>query len=142
MQYTFSGVGAAAAQADDAEVMSIVELSAGTQLTFFASWGKWVKIVDLRVTAPAVVGAAGVVSGQPQQSHQYGLWFTGAKKPGNLYATDLYPGQAGRLKFVDVETVYIQPGTQFQIKTGQQSGAAAEATKLAFTFSYEAPPGA
>jgi len=126
-QLTFAAVGAAAAQADDAETMSIIELSNTGQDVFSVSWAQWVHIVDLRVP------------NNPAEVHQYGLWFTGAKKPGNLYATDLNPNQAGRMIFQLVEMVFIRPGTLLQIKTAQQSGVAAEATRLAFNYDNRTP---
>lgn len=126
-QLTFSAAGSAVVQTDDAEVMSILELSTGTNLTFQVSWPTWVKIVDLRVP------------NNPVQQHQYGLWFKGAKKPGNYYVSDLNPNQAGRMIFEMIETVFIRPGTMFQIKTAQQSGVAAEATRLSFTYREQAP---
>lgn len=129
-QLTFAGVGdMGGAQSDDAETMSIIELSNTGQDVFQITFPVWVKIVDMRVP------------NDPAEVHQYGLWFQGAKKPGNLYATDLNPNQAGRVIFELVEQVYIRPGTIFQIKTAQQSGMMAEATRLAFVYRNEAPPG-
>lgn len=126
-QLTFQAQGSATPQADDEEVMSIVEFSSGTNLVYQVSFPRWVKIVDLRVP------------NNPLRVHQFGLWFKGAKKPGNFYVTDLNPNQAGRMIFEMVETVYIQPGTMFQIKTAQQSGESAEPVRLSFVYREEAP---
>jgi hypothetical protein len=125
MQYTLQSIGSSITQVDDSEVMSINELSSANQPVYQMSWSYLVKIIDFRV------------ANSPAQVHQYGLWFSGAKRPGNYYASDFNPNQAGRLVFASVESVFIRPGTIFQIKTAQQSEAgtpAAEKTILAFTY--------
>lgn len=125
MQYTLQSIGSSTTQVDDAEVMSVNELSSANQPVYQMSWSYLVKIIDFRV------------NNAPSQVHQYGLWFSGAKRPGNYFVTDWNPNQAGRMIFGAVEQVFIRPGTIFQIKTAQQSEAAtaaAEATTLAFTY--------
>lgn len=125
MQYTLQAVGSSATQVDDSEVMSVNELSSANQPVYQMSWSYFVKIIDFRV------------NNSPSQVHQFGLWFSGAKRPGNYFVTDWNPNQAGRMIFASVETVIIRPGTIFQVKTAQQSEAAtavAEPVTVAFTY--------
>lgn len=125
MQYTLQSVGSNTTQTDDSEVMSVNELSSANQPVYQMSWSYLVKIIDFRV------------NNSPTEVHQYGLWFSGAKRPGNYFVTDWNPNQAGRMIFASVETVFIRPGTIFQVKTAQQSEAVtpvAEATTVAFTY--------
>jgi hypothetical protein len=125
LQYTFQAIGSSVVQVDDSEVMSINELSSANQPVYQASWAYAVQLVDFRV------------ANNPAQIHQFGLWFSGAKRPGNYFITDWNPNQAGRMIFASVESVFIRPGTIFQIKTAQQSEATtpvAEPISLAVTY--------